>query len=99
MGWDVFNIYLRREKLKIMDCCRNLVRTIPLLLAKGTKRGNYNPADIENMPGTDDGADALRYGLVTLRDQKVPAAESPAARRLREIKEQEQKESYNYART
>jgi len=89
----VVNIYLRRNKLKIMDCCRNLIRTIPLLLVS-----EKNPNDVEDMPGTDDGADALRYGLVTLRDQRVPAAESPAARRLREIKEQEDKESYNYSR-
>ena len=94
MGWDMVQTYLRKDQLKVMDTCRNLVRTFPLLVVS-----KKNPNDVADMPGYDDGLDAIRYGIVTLRGQKVAGAESPVQRRLRELKEQEEKESYNYSRT
>jgi phage terminase large subunit len=104
MGWDIVNQYLRHDpdhgkytQIKVMDCCRNLIRTFPLLICD-----EKNPNDVMDMPGTDDLLDALRYGLVTLRDAKSPegkiiASENFVERKLRLKKEaEENKKYYNF---
>lgn len=106
MGWDIVNQYLRHDpdngevtKLKIMDNCRNLIRTFPLLIVD-----DKNSNDVKDMPGTDDLLDALRYGLVTLRMQRSEdspkVSESLAEKKLREMKEhRELQAEYDYSYT
>ena len=101
MGWDVVNQYLRHDpengkitQLKIMDCCRNLMRTFPLVIVS-----DKNSNDVEDMPGTDDLLDAIRYMLVTLRDARsgdsqIPLSENFVQRKLRERKERKQDKKY-----
>lgn len=99
MGWDLVHQYLRHDienkvfpQIKIMDNCRQLIRTCPLLVIDPK-----NSNDILDAPGIDDGWDAARYMIVTLRDQRSRgAAETHVQRRLREIKEKTEKANYNY---
>lgn len=98
MGWDIMHSYLRFDethdpKLLIMDCCPNLIRTIPLAI-----HDDKNPDDVDT-DGEDHAIDECRYILQTFRDQKVPIMENRVQRRLREIKEMEEDDEYNYAET
>lgn len=95
MGADIVHQYLRwdeqtKPKWRIMDCCRNLIRTLPLLV-----HSESNPDDVEDMPGTDDGYDAERYGLMTLRDQKSPRSESFIEAKLRQMKAFKERQQFN----
>lgn len=95
MGWDMVHRYLRCDdktepRIKIMDCCPNLIRTLPILTH------DENNKDDVDTDGEDHAADELRYFLQTLRDQKTPAAVSPLAARLQEMKEAAEQESFNY---
>lgn len=102
-GWDAIHQYLRHDlenkvypQMKIMENCRNLIRTCPLLVIS-----EKNSNDVEDAPGIDDGWDAVRYGVVTLRDQRTSenkqvGVENIVQRRLREIKEKANQTSYNY---
>jgi hypothetical protein len=98
MGWDVVNQFLRVEtyddgkrvsKLKIMDCCTNLIRTFPLAVVD-----KNNNQDLDTN-GEDHALDDLRYFLVTLRGQKSPKGETTAQKRLREIKDEVDTEKEN----
>lgn len=96
-GWDIVHQYLRYDEshdpqFLIMDNCPNLIRTIPLLISD-----EKNPMDV-NTRGEDHGPDDMRYLLQTLRDQSVQVVENPLQRRIRERKELEKKDSYNYAK-
>lgn len=98
MGWDIFHSYLRHDeqtppKLKIMDCCPNLIRLIPLAVHYPPERNK--PNDIDDKC-EDDALDDMRYMLQNLRDQGTPAVETPIQRRVRLMKEQEQRESHNF---
>lgn len=87
MGWDVVHQYLRipeegaKSRLRIMDNCKNLIRTIPLAVTD-----DHNPMDIDS-DGEDHALDDLRYFLVTLRGQGSPAGENHVQRQLRRQKE------------
>ncbi len=94
MGWDIVNQYLRVEahgdpRLKIMDCCKNLIRTFPLATIS-----DKNPSDIDT-DGEDHALDDLRYFLVTLRGQGSPVSENNAQRRIRQIKEADKQNTLN----
>jgi phage terminase large subunit len=98
MRWDIVHQYLRWDdktdpRLKIMDNCPNMIRTLPVLI-----HDEKNKDDI-NTDGEDHAADELGYLLQTLRDQKTPAAESSLARRMREMKEAAEQENFNYSYT
>lgn len=95
MGWDMVHSYLRwddkqNSKIKIMDNCPNLIRTLPILIYD-----DKNKDDVDS-DGEDHAADELRYFLQTLRDQKTPAAVSPLAARMQEMKEQSEQAGFNY---
>jgi phage terminase large subunit len=98
MGWDIMHSYLRFDehhepKLLFMDCCPNMIRTLPILI-----HDKNNPDDVDTN-GEDHGPDECRYILQTFRDQSVPQAENRVQRRLREIKELEEGEEYNFQYT
>ncbi len=95
MGWDIVHSYLRYDdkhdpQIKIMDNCVNLIRTLPVLI-----HDEKNPDDVDS-DGEDHAADEVRYMLQTLRDQKTPDVENVVQRRMRQMREQEQQESFNY---
>lgn len=101
MGWDIMHQYLRwdddnKPKWRIMDCCKNLIRTIPLLMVDVDKNNIGNQNDVKDMPGTDDAADECRYMLMTLRDQRSPKSENAVERRIRERKEKAEQSQYNF---
>ncbi len=95
MGWDIVHQYLRWDdlnpapKLKIMDCCTNLIRTLPLLV-----HDTNNPDDVDS-DGEDHAADELRYMLVTLRDQHSPKSENSVERRMRDMQKEKERRMYN----
>lgn len=96
-GWDLMHQYLRWDKkrnpqLLIMENCPNLIRTIPLLMID-----DKNPMDV-NTRGEDHAPDDCRYVIETLRDQAVPGTENAVQKRLRQMKEEEEQESYNYSK-
>lgn len=96
MGWDLMHSYLRLDdkrdtKWRIMDCCPNLIRTIPLLV-----HDEKNKDDVDST-GEDHGPDECRYFLQTLRDTKAPVVENAVQRRLRELQELADSDSYNYS--
>lgn len=95
MGWDLVHSYLRWDdkidpKIKIMDSCPNLIRTLPILI-----HDEKNKDDVDS-DGEDHSADELRYFLQTLRDSKAPMVENAVQRRLRELKELAESDSYNF---
>lgn len=98
MGWDVVNQYLRINtdvdgrrwaKLKLMDCCKNLIRTLPL--ATVDKNNNQ---DVDS-DGEDHALDETRYFLVTLRGQKSTKGETSTEKKLREMKEKNEENMQN----
>lgn len=94
MGWDVVHQYLRhsedqKPKIRVMDNCRNLIRTIPLAVTD-----DRNPMDVDS-DGEDHALDDLRYFLVTLRGQGSPVSETRVQSRLRKIKEQNRQQIFN----
>lgn len=98
MGWDIVNQYLRvtnlddgtpHSKLRIMDCCKNLIRTFPLAVVD-----EHNSQDIDTK-GEDHALDELRYVLVTLRGQGSPRGETTAQRHMRELKARQQRARQN----
>jgi hypothetical protein len=96
-GWDIMHQYLRYDEhhdpqFRIMENCPNLIRTIPLLVSD-----EKNPMDV-NTKGEDHAPDDTRYLLQTLRDQSVPAVENPVQRRMREMKELMERDTYNYTK-
>ena len=60
---------IRGPQLRIMDSCKNLIRTLPAL-----PRSRRNPEDVDTK-AEDHAADALRYGLVAIMADKT---EGPA---------------------
>lgn len=61
-GWNVMRIYLRENKLKVFNTCKELIRTLPALVHSETKPEDVKKCDIDH------GAESLRYGLVSLGD-------------------------------
>lgn len=104
MGWDLMHQYLRwkkkdpdtgialieQPKFKVFSTCKNFIRTIPMLV-----HDEKNPDDIDTN-GEDHIADECRYVLQTLRQEKVQKPLSSIERRLKELKEREEDESYLY---
>lgn len=96
MGWDVVHQYLRwyendingklvrefQPKLRIMENCVNLIRTLPLAVTD-----KHNPLDV-NTDGEDHALDDLRYCLVTLRGQGSPRSETPAEKKVKQLAQQ-----------
>ena len=98
MGWDNVHQYLRWDdthdpKIKVMDNCPNLIRTLPVLI-----HDEKNKDDVDS-DGEDHAADELRYFLQTLRDQKTPAAVNPLAARMQAMQEEANQENFNYSYT
>lgn len=96
MGWDLMHSYLRYDdkrdpQWKIMECCPNLIRTIPMLV-----HDEKNKDDVDS-DGEDHAPDECRYFLQTLRDTKAPMVENAVQRRLRELQELSDSDSYNYS--
>ncbi|MCP4346121.1 MAG: hypothetical protein GY795_11425 [Desulfobacterales bacterium] len=75
-GWVRVRSYLRvderrdppRPRLFIFDTCRNLVRTLPMLV-----RDEDNPEDLDT-DGEDHAADSLRYALMSRPAVSLPPA-------------------------
>lgn len=78
-GWAMVRQYLaidrrtKRPKLYIFSTCRNLIRTLPMLVHDDVK-----PEDLDTR-GEDHAADALRYGLMS-RPLKTKRPDSSAPR-------------------
>jgi phage terminase large subunit len=86
MRWDVVHTFLRwdektQPKLRIFENCRQMIRTIPTLIADDKVLGDLNTR------GEDHAADDLGYFLQTLRDTKTEAPKNPVQRRLEAMKE------------
>ncbi len=97
-GWNTVHTYLRwnlstRPKLQVLDCCVNLIRTLPLL-----QHDERKPEDIDSR-GEDHAADELRYFLRTLHESKAPRAETLVERKIRQLREQQANHDYSYRRS
>lgn len=97
MGWDLMRSYLRFDdkhdpKWQIMDCCPNLIRTLPLAI-----HDEKNKDDVDS-GGEDHAIDECRYVLQTFRDSKAPVQENSVQRRLRQLQEMSEQDSYNYSK-
>ena len=96
MGWDIMRSYLRngedgKPSMLIMDCCPELIRTLPRAVHSEKVQDDIDPKC------EDDALDAMRYGLQTLRAQSSSRAESSAEKRLRENNERmERAGDYSY---
>jgi phage terminase large subunit len=83
-GWNFMHQYLRWDedtppKMVFFDTCLNAIRTIPTLVFD-----ELHPDDV-NSKGEDHAADAIRYGLQTLRESKSDKPEPPALKRFNEL--------------
>lgn len=97
VGWNDVHMYLRYDihtpaKLQIFSTCVNLIRTLPLL-----QHDILHPEDIDTR-GEDHAADELRYLLRTLREGKAPKPLNKVEQRLKQMREQEHAQSFNYSR-
>ncbi|MFA5152855.1 MAG: phage terminase large subunit [Clostridia bacterium] len=81
-GWDFVHQYLRIEdgpKLKFFSDCVNCTRTIPELI-----HDKNRPEDVDS-DGEDHLADALRYGLQTLRGTSSDKPQNGVQKRLAQL--------------
>lgn len=104
MGWDIMHSYLRWDdkhdpQLLFMDCCPNMIRTLPTLVYERDRITGLVKAEDVDTKGEDHAADECQYFLRTLRDQRVPQVETAVQRRLREIKELDEGGEYNFEYT
>jgi hypothetical protein len=100
MGWDFVHQGLRwdyndkysQPRVMFFRTCVNILRTLPTLI-----HDDIHPEDLDSK-GEDHAADALRYFLQTVREQKGPEPMGIVERRLQEIKDKEYSMSFNYSR-
>lgn len=87
-GWNLMHQYLRHEadrlpKIIYFSTCHNSIRTIPSLIHSELK-----PEDLDTK-GEDHAADADRYLLLSLHEQKTPKPLTEVEKKLQQMKGEE----------
>ena len=76
---------LDKPKLVIMDCCKELIKTLPILPLEKNRSTGYFGEDVDTNYPDDHLYDALRYGVTS---REVAPSEHPEMRQWRKARQQ-----------